>query len=150
MRVTGFDERHLVREGPSANFVVFIYEGGHAAERSWSVDSLLLTDTDLPQVLHWLRQNLPTNSCWSLGVVLDPEHPTAESDLKIDWIVGSDVLNADTRRLDPEEQHLAEQMLARRHGVDLPLHGPNAHMPLSAPLSCRDQGAPGPRISMSR
>ena len=93
MQVTGIDERNLVRDDSGANFVAFIYEGGDAPRGSWSVDSLLLTDTDVPQVLHWLRQNLPTNSCWSLGVVSDPEHPTAETDLQIDWIVGADVLN---------------------------------------------------------
>jgi hypothetical protein len=120
VQVTGFDERHLVREGPGANFVVFIYEGGDTAGRSWSVESLLMTDTDVPQALHWLRQNLPTDACWSLGVVLDPEHPTAESDLKIDWIVGADVLNIDPGKRDPELQRLAEEMLARRHRVHLP------------------------------
>jgi hypothetical protein len=120
MRVTGFDERHMVREGLGANFVVFIYEGGDAPQRSWSVDSLLLTGTDVPKILQWLSQHLPSNSCWSLGVVQDPEHPTAESDLKIDWIIGADVLNADPRRWDLEERRLAEEMLARRHRVDLP------------------------------
>lgn len=119
MQVTGIDERNLVRDDSGANFVAFIYEGGDAPRGSWSVDSLLLTDTDVPQVLHWLRQNLPTNSCWSLGVVSDPEHPTAETDLQIDWIVGADVLNADPERWDPEERRLAEEMLARRHRVDL-------------------------------
>ncbi|GEP35862.1 hypothetical protein NSZ01_36300 [Nocardioides szechwanensis] len=120
MHVKGFDERHLVREGPSANFVVFIYEGGDAPSSSWSVDSLLLTDTDVPQVLHWLRQNLPTNSCWSLGVVLDPEHPTPETDLQVVWIVGADILNADPQRFSPEQRRVAEEMLARRDRVDLP------------------------------
>lgn len=116
----GFDERYVVQERPGAHFVVFIYEGGDDQTTSWSVDSLLLIDTDVPQVLHWLRQNLPTDSCWSLGVVRDPEHPTAESNLKIDWVVGADVLNIDPRRRDPEERRLAEEMLARRHRVDLP------------------------------
>jgi hypothetical protein len=93
MQVTGFDERYAIQEGLGANFVVSIFEGGDVPGRSWSVDSLLLTDADVPQVLHWLHENLPTDSCWSLGVVRDPEHPTAESDLKIAWIVGADVLN---------------------------------------------------------
>jgi len=51
--------------------------------------------------------------------VLDPEHPTAASDLTVAWIVGADLLNADPRRLDPEERLLAEEMLARRHRVTL-------------------------------
>ncbi|MCB0896076.1 MAG: hypothetical protein KDB43_12010 [Nocardioidaceae bacterium] len=119
MQVTGFDERHLTREAVGANFVVFIYEGGDAADRSWSVDSLLLTDTDVPGVLHWLRDHLPSDSCWSLGIVLSPEHPTAESDLRVTWIVGADVLNSDPSNLTPEEQQLAEEMLARRHRVAL-------------------------------
>jgi hypothetical protein len=83
VRVTGIDERKLVEESPRANFVVFIYEGGDAPEASWSVDSLLLTDTDVQHALHWLRQNLPADSCWSLGVVLNPALPTAESDFKV-------------------------------------------------------------------
>lgn len=119
MLVTGFDERCMVREGTGANFAVFIYEGGDAPDRSWSVDSLLLSNTDLPHVLNWLRESLPTDSCWSLGVVLDPDHPTAESDLNVVWIVGADVLNIDPGRLDPEERRLAEEMLARRHTVEL-------------------------------
>jgi hypothetical protein len=118
MHVTGFDERHMVQEVTGGNFVVFIYEGGDAS-RSWSVDSLLLTDTDVPQVLNWLRQNLPTDACWSLGVVRDPSDPTAESDLDVAWIVGADVLNSDPRTWDPDERRLAEEMLARRHRVEL-------------------------------
>ena len=120
MRVTGFDERHLVGESPGANFVVYIYEGGDAPQQSWSVDSLLMTDTDVPQILHWLRTNLPTDSCWSLGIVLEPQRPTAESDLNVSWVVGADVLNIDPSRWDPEDRRLAEEMLARRHRVDLP------------------------------
>lgn len=119
MQVAGFDERQLVAEGIGANFVVYIYEGGDVPGRSWSVDSLLLTDTDVPQVLHWLGRNLPTNSCWSLGIVLDPEQPTAESDLTIAWVVGADVLNAARSKLDPEELRLADEMLARRHSAHL-------------------------------
>jgi hypothetical protein len=72
MRATGIDERCLVREGVGGNFLVFIYEGVDNPGWSWSVDSYLLTDTDLPHVLQWLHQNLPVDSCWSLGVVLDP------------------------------------------------------------------------------
>lgn len=119
MQVTGFDERHVVHEGIGANSVVFIYEGGDAFGTSWSVDSLLLTDTDVPHVLGWLLEKLTRDSCWSLGVVLDPEHPTAASDLTVAWIVDADLLNADPRRLDPEERLLAEEMLARRHRVTL-------------------------------
>lgn len=104
MRATGIDERNLVQEGRGANFVVFIYEGGDAPNTSWSVDSLLLTDTDVPQVLDWLRESLPADSCWSLGVVLDPAVPTAESDLSVRWIVGADVLNMAPRHRSPVEK----------------------------------------------
>jgi hypothetical protein len=116
--MTGFDERHLVREGNGANFVVFIYEGGNAPQTSWSVDSLLLTDTDV-HVLRWLEEDLPTDSCWSLGVVLHPEHPTPESDLDVAWVVGADVLNMVTAQMAPDDRRLAEEMLARRHSTDL-------------------------------
>lgn len=118
MRVIGFDERHVVSEGVGANFVVFIYEGGGEG-CSWSVDSLLLSGSDLPHVLDWLRANLPVDSCWSLGVVLAPEQPTADSDLSIRWIVGDDLLNSDLNDLSPTQQRVAEQMLARRHRVGL-------------------------------
>ena len=119
MRVTGFDERHVVRERHGGDFVVFVYEGSDRPHTSWSVDSLLLTDTDVPQVLDWLRENLPVDSCWSLGVVLDPEHATPESDLQIAWIVGADVLNMDPRDWTSGERRVAEEMLARRHRVEL-------------------------------
>ena len=59
----------------------------------------------------------PLDCCWSLGVVEEPERPTVGSDLKISWIVGDDVLNASERG--PDEQRLAEEMLARRHRVAL-------------------------------
>ena len=62
---------------------------------------------------------MPSDSCWSLGVVLGPEHPTPESDLNVAWVVGADALNSDPSKLDPTEQRLAEEMLARRHR-DLP------------------------------
>lgn len=119
MQVAGFDERYMVQEGIGANFVVFVYEGGEAPDSSWSVDSTLLTGTDLPDILHWLRDHLPGDSCWSLGVVLDPDLPTPRSDMRVAWIVGADLLNADLRRLDPGERRLAQEMLARRHKVDL-------------------------------
>ncbi|MEJ7689797.1 MAG: hypothetical protein WKF76_04845 [Nocardioidaceae bacterium] len=120
MRVTGIDARKLVREGRGANFVVFIYEGGDAPNASWSVDSYLLTDTDLPHVRHWLRQNLPVDSCWCLGVVLDPALPTAESDVNVRWVVGADVLNMAPRHWSSTERRMVEEMLARRHRVALP------------------------------
>lgn len=119
MQITGFDERHLTDEAVGANFVVFVYEGGDAADRSWSVDSLLLTDTDVPRVLRWLGEHLPSDSCWSLGIVLDPEHPTTESGLRVAWIVGADLLNHQPDNLAPDERHLVEEMLARRHRVAL-------------------------------
>lgn len=119
MQVTGFDERHMVQERAGANFVVLVYEGGDAFTSSWSVDSLLLTDTTIPHVLKWLRENLPTDACWSLGVVRDPSDPTAGSDLDVAWNVGADVLNRDPRTWDPHERRLAEEMLARRHRVEL-------------------------------
>ncbi|WP_344174662.1 hypothetical protein, partial [Pilimelia columellifera] len=103
-----------------ANFVVFIYEGGDGANEPWSVDSYLLTDTDLPQVWRWLRRNLPVDSCWSLGVVVDPAYPTPESKVKVDWILGADVLNAHPHHRSPSDQTVAEEMLARRNGLTLP------------------------------
>jgi hypothetical protein len=120
MHVTAIDERNLVREGHGSNFVVFVYEGGAAPDTSWSVGSHLLTDTDLPQVLQWLRHNLPVDSCWALGVVMDPSLPTAESDVEVAWLVGADVLNRAPHHWSRAEQRLAEEMLARRHRVTLP------------------------------
>lgn len=119
VRVAGIDERNLVDEGHATNFVVFIYEGDATAHASWSVDGLLFTDTGVPQVLGWLRQKLPLDSCWSLGVVLDPPVPTAVSDLSVRWIVGADVLNMSPQERSPGEQRLVEEMLGRRHRVEL-------------------------------
>ena len=59
------------------------------------MDSRLITNADLSEVLRWLAENLPTDSCWSLGLVRDPAQPTTESDLSVSWIIGSDVLNMD-------------------------------------------------------
>jgi hypothetical protein len=119
MKVDGIDEQNLsgVRDG--GNFVVFIYEGGDDPLTSWSVDSYLLSDADLPSVLGWLGDNLPVNCCWSLGVVEQPERPTAKTDIHISWVVGGDVLNLERRNREPDEQRLAEEMLARRHRLTL-------------------------------
>lgn len=118
MKVEGIDERALSREHDGGNFLVFIYEGsGDPRTGSWSVDSYLLTDADLAAVFGWLRENLPVNCCWSLGVVMKPDAPTIESDLSVSWIVGSDVLNMDGHHWTPKERRLAESMLARRHHV---------------------------------
>lgn len=119
MRVEAIDERHLVHEHNGANFVVFIYKGGGAPNTSWSVHSRLITDADLPEVLRWLTDNLPTDSCWSLGLVRDPAQPTTVSDVDVAWIVGSDVLNMDPVNWSSEEQRMAGEMLARRHHVAL-------------------------------
>ena len=107
-------------ERNGAHFVVFIYYGGGAPHRSWAVDSLLLTDADLSEVLRWLTENLPTDSCWSLGLVRDPAQPSAESDVDVSWIVGSDVLNMDPSDRSSDQQRIADEMLARRHRVTLP------------------------------
>jgi hypothetical protein len=119
MKVDGIDERNLVGVRDGGNFVVFIYEGGDELLRSWSVDSYLFSDADLPSVLGWLGDNLPVNCCWSLGVVEQPERPTAKTDIHISWVVGGDVLNCDAARREPGDQQLAEEMLARRHRLTL-------------------------------
>jgi hypothetical protein len=118
MKVHGMDERMVAEARLGGNFVVFIYEGGEGEPHSsWAVDSYLLTDVDLPGVLTWLGDNLPAGCCWSLGVVEEPEHPTAEQQVRMSWVVGGDVLNYDPSKLDAEEQRLASEMLARRHRV---------------------------------
>jgi hypothetical protein len=121
MEVTGIDERHLVQEHDTGNFVVFVYTGGDAPRTSWSVDSYLLTDTQLSDALRWLSPHVPADSCWSLGVVLEPDRPTRDSDLRVAWIIGADVLNrGDPQDGPPWEQRTAEEMLARRHRVTFP------------------------------
>ena len=120
VRIQGIDERRLARERHGAQFVVFIYDGGDARDASWAVDSRLITDADLSQVLRWLGENVPTGCCWSLGLVRDPVEPTAESDVDVSWIVGADVLNTDPAARSAVEQRTAEEMLARRHRVALP------------------------------
>jgi len=113
-----------VTERNGAHFVVFIYtDGGGSqpswAETSWAVDSLLITDAAMSEVSRWLTENLPTGSCWSLGVVCEPARPSVETDLDVTWIVGSDVLNMSPADRSPEQQRIAEEMLARREQVAL-------------------------------
>ena len=119
MEITGVDERNVVAERRGTSLVVFVYEGGDEPFRSWSVDSYLLTEVDLPGALAWLTDHLPVGCCWSLGVVRDPDSPTAESELTIEWLIGADVLNTGSDDRSSEEQRLADEMLARRHGVVL-------------------------------
>ena len=107
----------MTRERLGAAFVVSIYGGQEAERGSWPVDSRLIVDAGLPEVLGWLRQNLPTGCCWSLGVVRVPHEPTPESDLVGPWFIGADVLNTDPADRSPEDQRTAEEMLARRHRV---------------------------------
>lgn len=123
MQVRPIDERCLARERNGASFVVFIYQGGDARDASWAVDSRLLTDADLLEVLHWLTENLPRDCCWSLGLVRDPVEPTGESEVDVSWIVGADVLNTSPAARSADEQRIAEEMLARRHRVALPQTG---------------------------
>jgi hypothetical protein len=117
MIATGIDEQRVATEAVGGNFVVFFYEGGDEPDASWSVDSYLLTDCDLPAVLAWLQDHLPPNCCWSLGTVLGPPLPTGARDVHIAWVVGADVLNVD--RPDENESRLASEMLARRHSTAL-------------------------------
>jgi hypothetical protein len=129
MRVEGFDERHIVREMKGAHFVAFIYTGSNDSDISWSVDSYLINDADVPEVLRWLAEKLPTDAdaeldpgtitCWSLGIVRDPDQPTTASAMDIAWVIGSDVLNAPSASRSAHEQRLADEMLARRHRVTL-------------------------------
>lgn len=119
MQIEVIDERHMIHERNGANFLVFIYYGGSAPNGSWAVDSRLITNAELSEVLSWLTANLPTDSCWSLGHVRDPAQPTTESNIDVSWIVGSDVLNRDPSDRSSEEQRIAEEMLARRHHVRL-------------------------------
>lgn len=114
----------MVRVQSGADFVVFIYQGGDlregSAEGSWSVDSLLLIDTDVPHVLQWLHENLHVDSCSSLGVVVSPSNPTPTSDLNVVRPVGADVLNIKRSQMERKERRLADEMLARWHRVELP------------------------------
>lgn len=125
MRVQQIDERRLIREENGANFVVFIYKDGGTPQpswvnTSWAVDSLLFTDVALADVLKWLSEHLPTNSCWSLGVVREPARPTTETHLDVSWIVGSDVLNTSPSDRTLDQQRIADEMLSRRHQVSFP------------------------------
>lgn len=124
MQVLGIDERRLMTERNGAHFVVFIYtDGGTSqtswAETSWAVDSLLITDAAMSEVLRWLTDNLPTDSCWSLGLVREPAQPSTETDMDVSWIVGADVLNISPSNRSPDQQRIAEEMLARRDQVAL-------------------------------
>jgi hypothetical protein len=124
MQVREIDERRIVRERDGGDFVVFVYTGDGAPQTSrsmtsWSVDSLLVTGASLPEVLHWIEENVPTGSCWSLGVVREPARPSPESAMDVSWIVGSDVLNMSPADRTPDQQRTAEEMLARRHRVEL-------------------------------
>ena len=130
MRVAGVDER-MVDGERDAEFLVFIYEGGDHAGCSWSVDSYVLADTDLPRVLSWLRENLPSGCCWSLGVVQRPRHVGTDvgswpyrvevrriPTFDVAWIVGGDVLNSDPANRSASQERLAQAMLARRDSVE--------------------------------
>ena len=124
MQIQGIDERRLASERMGGHFVVFVYTDGGAsqapgAETSWAVDSLLITDAAMPEVLHWLTENLPTDCCWSLGLVLSPATPSTETDGDVAWIVGSDVLNMSPADRSPEQQRIAEEMMTRRGQVSL-------------------------------
>ena len=134
MKVRGIDERRVVRERDGGDFVVFIHTGDGAPQTagsvtSWAVDSLLVTGATLPEVLRWLEENVPTGSCWSLGVVREPGRPSPDSAMEVSWIVGADVLNMSPSDRSPDQQRAAEEMLARRHRVALsvsPQLGPGA------------------------
>jgi hypothetical protein len=128
MQVMGIDERKLRRQGTGVNFVVFIYENGSDQTslrpvdgyKSWSVDSYLLTDADFTEVLAWLGENLPRNACYSVGVVFDPPRPTAGSEVDVEWVLGADLLNTESRSWTSVERRIAEGMLSRRHRVSMP------------------------------
>jgi hypothetical protein len=109
----------VASETVGATFVVFVYEGSGEPHTSWSVDSLLISDADLPDVLAWLRGSLPEGCCWSLGLARPAADPDADPSLRVEWVVGADLLNTDPARLAPEEQRLVDDMLRRRHRVDL-------------------------------
>lgn len=124
MQVQGIDERRVASERNGGHFVVFIYTDGGAsqtpgAEISWAVDSLLITDAAMPEVRYWLTENLPRDSCWSLGLVSSPALPSTETDVDVAWIVGSDVLNMSPADRSPDQQRIAEEMMARRGRVSL-------------------------------
>jgi hypothetical protein len=129
MRVTLVDDR-MVDGERDAEFLVSIYEGVDQPGYSWSEASYLLADTDLAGVLSWLRENLPADCCWALGVVQRPRPVAADvgdwpywvevrrmPTFEVAWIVGGDVLNFDPADRSAEEERLAQAMLQRRHSV---------------------------------
>jgi hypothetical protein len=131
MNVSLVDDR-MVDGERDAEFLVSIYEGEDQPGYSWSEASYLLTDTDLAGVLSWLRENLPADCCWALGVVQRPRPVAADvgdwpygvevrriPTFAVTWIVGGDVLNFDPANRSPEQERLAQSMLARRDSVEL-------------------------------
>ncbi|HEX5862623.1 MAG TPA: hypothetical protein VFY58_12320 [Nocardioides sp.] len=129
MRATLVDDR-MVDGEREAEFLVSIYEGGDQPGYSWSEASYLLADTDLSGVLSWLRENLPADCCWALGVVQRPRPVAADfvdwphrvevrriPTFKVAWIVGGDVLNSDPAHRSAQQERLAQSMLQRRHSV---------------------------------
>src|SRR4051794_16431867 len=103
MKVNGIDERVVWGRAHRADFIVFIYESESADETngSWSIDSYLLSDADLPAVFTWLGANLPQGCCWSLGVVRESVVPGHESLKTVSWVVGADVLNVPAQSREP-------------------------------------------------
>jgi hypothetical protein len=128
MRATLVDDR-MVDGERDAEFFVSVYEGGDQAGYSWSEASYLLADTDLAGVLSWLRENLPADCCWALGVVQRPRPVAADfgdwpgvevrriPTFDVAWIVGGDVLNLAPSTRSAEQELLAQAMLARRQSV---------------------------------
>ena len=129
MRATLVDDR-MVDGWRDAEFFVSIYEGVDKPGYSWSEASYLLADADLAGVLLWLRENLPVDCCWSLGVVQRPKPVAADvgswphrvevrriPTFDVAWIVGGDVLNLDPSTRSAEDERLAQSMLARRDSV---------------------------------
>ena len=105
MEVQRIDERRLVSEHNGGHFVVFIYTDDGTPQTSssvtsWAVDSLLITDAALSEVLRWLTENLPTDACWSLGVVREPAEPSPETAMDVLWIAGADVLTLEAQKPD--------------------------------------------------
>lgn len=110
----------LGTEQIGANFLVFIYEGGDRPHHSWSVESYLLTETNLGDALEWIRDHLPPQSCWALGVVVSPVRPDTGSEVAVHWIIGADVLNTQPHDRSAEERLVAAAMLQRRDKVTFP------------------------------
>lgn len=114
MRIERVDERDSTWEDHHPRFRVYFFRGGERPDRSWSVDTVDVTDAEVLEVVRWAQDEIGDKGIYAVALVGEDPSSRGTRRRGLTWLVGMD---ANDVPADDHERALLESMTARRGKV---------------------------------